>query len=54
MRAHLGAAAPGVAPPGHRLHMVGLVLGLDLPYGYILAQMCREGGLLHLSLFVHF
>ena len=34
VRLHQGAAAPLVGPPGHRLRVVGLALGLDLSCGY--------------------
>ena len=31
---------PGWVPTGHRLHVVGLALGLDLSRGYDHAQFC--------------
>jgi len=37
---HQGVAAPWVGPPGHRLRVVDLALGLDLSRGYDLAQFC--------------
>ena len=40
VRPHHGAATPWVGPPGHRLRVLSLALGLDLSRGYNQAQFC--------------
>jgi len=39
-RPYQGAPAPWVGPPGHRLRVVVLALGLDISRGYDQAQFC--------------